>query len=313
MRIEFKEFSHIIFRGVSRMENSVYRSKPIARNTWLIVGDGCSSYLVTGDKCGVVIDTGYSIENIQRYAQSLTDVPVLWAANTHGHFDHTGGNGWFERAFMSAMALEIAKIPYPSKTLLKYPLDYPVTVVGDGDTIDLGNRVLEVFEIPAHAPSSIAFLDRKQRILFSGDEVARAVMLYWQQTEPQPTVEQHARNLEKLMKHRNKFDFICSGHGEGLDDASLLDVLLEHDRWIMSGNEGKQLEMKRNGPDGPAPEDLVMYQIEYKRASIYIDTFIGYDLRYIRNGAAKKELRIDVGALEENKLHSTHQTISKGE
>lgn len=265
------------------LSDSIFHSRLICSNTWLIRGDGCSSFLVVGDDCGVVIDTGFATENIQAFAQTLTDKPVRFAANTHGHFDHTGGNGWFERAYMSAKALEIAKIPYPSKQKLNYPLDYPVTIVGDGDRIDLGNRSLEVFEIPAHAPSSIAFLDVKGRILFSGDEVAKGVMLYWQQEEPQPTVEQHAGNLEKLIKRRKEFKSICSGHGEGLEEASLIDTLLEHDRWIMSGNEGSPFEMRRKGSDNPPPEDLVMYQIEYKRASVYKDTFIGYDMRYVRN------------------------------
>jgi hydroxyacylglutathione hydrolase len=265
------------------MSPSIFHSQPLCSNTWLIQGDGCSSYLVVGDKYGVVIDTGFAVENIQKFAQSLTHIPVRWAANTHGHFDHTGGNGWFERAYMSAKALEIAKTPYPSKASLNYPLEYPVTIVGDGDTIDLGNRKLEVFEIPAHAPSSIAFLDKKERIMFTGDEVAKGIMLYWQQKEPQPTVEQHARNMEKLLKHRKEFDSICSGHGEGLDNASLLDVFLEHDHWIMSGNEGTPLEMKRNDNDGPDPRDFIMYQIEYKRTSVYKNTSLGYDLRYIHN------------------------------
>lgn len=265
------------------MTDTVFRSTLLCTDTWLIGGDGCTSYLVIGDECGLVVDTGYAVENIQAYAQTLTDKPVRFAANTHGHFDHTGGNGWFDRAYMSARALEIAKTPYPSKRKLNYPLVYPVTIVGDGDTIDLGNRVLEVFEIPAHAPSSVAFLDKKGRILFGGDEVAKAVMLYWQQKEPQPTVEQHARNMAKLLRHRKEFDFICWGHGEGLDDASLVDTLLEHDRWIMAGNDGSQFEPKPAGPDGPAPEDLVLYQVEYKRASVYKETFIGYDCRYVRD------------------------------
>jgi glyoxylase-like metal-dependent hydrolase (beta-lactamase superfamily II) len=269
------------------MSDTIFRSKLLCTKTWLVQGEGCTSYLVVGDTCGVMIDTGFAIENIQSYAQTLTDKPIKIAANTHGHFDHTGGNGWFEHVYMSTKALEIARLPYPSKLKFNYPLDYLVTIVGDGDTIDLGDRVLEVFEIPAHAPSSIAFLDRKERILFSGDEVAKGIMLYWQQNEPQPTVEKHLQNMHKLLKYRKEFDFICSGHGEGLDDASLIDILMEHDFWIMSGNEGIQLEMKREGPDSPPPEDLVMYQIEYKRASIYKDTFIGYDVRYIHNKKRK--------------------------
>ncbi len=265
------------------MDSTAFRSRLLCPGTWLIQGDACTSYLVVGDERGVVIDTGFSTENIQAYAQTLTDKPVKWAANTHGHFDHTGGNGWFSRAYMSAEAAKIAKIPYPSKRALYYPLDYPITIVGDGDTIDLGNRVLEVIEIPAHAPSSIAFLDAKGRILFSGDEVAKGVMLYWQQPGPQPTVEQHARNMEKLLKRRGEFDFICCGHGEGLDEASLVEPLLEHDRWVMAGNEGAPFELKRGGPDEPPPEDLVWYQIEYKRTSTFKGTVIGYDVRYVHD------------------------------
>ncbi len=267
------------------MAATIFHSRLLCTNTWLIQGYGCTSYLAVGEERGVVIDTGYAIENIQAYAQSLTDKPVTWAANTHGHFDHTGGNGWFERAFMSAKALEVAKTPYPSKASLNYPLDYLVTIVGDGDRIDLGNRELEVFEIPAHAPGSIAFLDRKERILFSGDEVARGVMLYWQQDEPQPTIEQHALNMEKLLKHHKEFDHICWGHGEGLDDASLVEQLLDHDHKIMSGQfQGESIvpsgEASRDAPD---PRDFRWYQIEFKRRSNYNGTFLGYDVRYIFN------------------------------
>jgi hydroxyacylglutathione hydrolase len=262
-----------------------FTSRPLCSNTWLILGDGSSSYLVVGEDCGAVIDTGYATENIQAYAQSLTDLPVRWAANTHGHFDHTGGNGWFERAYMSAKALEVAKTPYPSKSSLNYPLDYLVTVVGEGDTIDLGGRVLEVFEIPAHAPSSVAFLDRKERILFSGDEVAGFVMLYWMQPEPQPTIEQHAQNMEKLLKHRREFDFICAGHGSQLEDAALVDHYLEHDQQILAGRLQGEPFVPRDDPsgDGPDPRDFRMYQIEFKRRSMYKGTGLGYDVRYIRN------------------------------
>jgi glyoxylase-like metal-dependent hydrolase (beta-lactamase superfamily II) len=260
------------------MSNTIFHSRPICTNTWLIQGDGSNSYLVVGDKRGVLIDTGFATENIQRYAQSLANKPVKMAANTHGHFDHTGGNGWFACAYMSAKALEIAKTPYPSKDASKYPTDYLVTIVGDGDKINLGHRVLEVIEIPAHAPSSIAFLDKKERIMFTGDEVGDHVMLYWMQDEPQPTVEQHAQNMEKLLKHRAEFDFICAGHDQVMGDASLVEDYLENDRRILSGIEGEQMVM---GADGP--KDFRMYRIEFKRVSVFRGTSVGYDLRYVHN------------------------------
>jgi glyoxylase-like metal-dependent hydrolase (beta-lactamase superfamily II) len=255
--------------GEISMSNALFRSRPICTNTWLIQGDGCNSYLVVGETYGMVIDTGFAIENIQAYAQTLVDKPVKIAANTHGHFDHTGGNGWFACAYMSTEALEIAKIPYPSLDATKYSTDYEVIMVGDGDAIDLGTRVLEVIKIPAHAPSSIALLDKKQRILFTGDEVDDIVMLVWMQDEPQPTVEQHARNMEKLLARRTEFDFICAGHEQVMGAASLLEDYLENDRRIMAGIEGAQMVLR---DDGPA--DFHMHQIEFKRTSIYKGTTI---------------------------------------
>jgi glyoxylase-like metal-dependent hydrolase (beta-lactamase superfamily II) len=258
------------------MSNTIFHSRLLCTNTWLIQGDGSNSYLVVGDRRGVLIDTGFATENIQRYAQTLTNKPVRMAANTHGHFDHTGGTGWFACAYMSARALEIAKTPYPSLDASKYPTDYLVTIVGDGDKISLGNRALEVIEIPAHAPSSIAFLDKKQRIMFTGDEVADHVMLVWMQDEPQPTVEQHAQNMEKLLRRRKEFDFICAGHDQVMGHPSLIEDYLEHDRRIMSGIEGNPWVPQ---PGGPA--DFHMPQPEFKRVSVYNGTSLGYDLRYV--------------------------------
>jgi len=262
----------------------IFNSRLICKNTWLIQGDGSNSYLLVGDDCGIVIDTGFATENIQEYAQTLTDKPVNSAANTHGHFDHTGGNGWFERAYMSAKALEIAKIPYPSLVSFKYPLDYLVTLVGDCDTIELGNRTIEVIEIPAHAPSSVAYLDRAQRILFTGDEVDDRVMLVWMQDEPQPTIEQHASNMEKLLKNRKDFDYICAGHELVMADAAYVEDYLENDRRLLSGEaEGQPIQPPTDGP-----ADFHMPQQEFKRQSVYKNTMVMYDSRYVIIGDSRK-------------------------
>jgi glyoxylase-like metal-dependent hydrolase (beta-lactamase superfamily II) len=259
--------------GVAKPE---WEAETLCENTWLIRADGCTGYLVVGDERGVLIDTGFGTGNIQAFVQTLTGKPVDWVANTHGHFDHTAGDGWFSLAFMTAAAAETARIPYPSKARLTYPLDYPIQVVGEGDKIDLGGRDLEVIEIPAHAPSSVAFLDKKSRVLFSGDEVAPFVMLYWQQDEPQPTIEQYARNLEKLVARRSEYDYICWGHGESLLDASLVADCLENVRQILAGAKGDPMTLNEDGP-----EDFVMHRLEYKRVSTYKGSHLGYDVRYV--------------------------------
>jgi hydroxyacylglutathione hydrolase len=261
---------------VSGGPGSALTARALCEDTWLIGVDGCTGYLVVGDERGILIDTGFGTEDVHDFVQKLTNKPVTWVANTHGHFDHTGGNGWFDLAFMSVLAGEIAKNPYPSKARLTYPLDYPIQVVGEDDRIDLGGRDLEVIEIPAHAPSSVAFLDRERRIMFTGDEVAPFVMLYWQQDEPQPSIEQYVRNLEKLQSHRAEFDHVCWGHGEGLMDASILEDCLGNARQILGGAEGEPMGAMEDGP-----EDFVMYRLESKRVSQYKESHLGYDVRYI--------------------------------
>ncbi len=101
-----------------------FRSKPIRPKTWLIEAEGCTAYLLVGEDYGLVIDTGYSGKNVRAYAQSLMDKPVNIVANTHGHFDQTADNGWFEYAYVSAEAAKTAKnsIPQPPGQVIQNKL-----------------------------------------------------------------------------------------------------------------------------------------------------------------------------------------------
>lgn len=271
------------------MTGTLFEAKLLFRNTWLIQGAGCNCYLLVGNARGVLIDTGFATENLQKFAQSLTDKHVEIAANTHGHFAHTGGNGWFSHAFMSAKALEIAKIPYPRIANLGYPLDYLVTIVGDGDVIDLGFRYLEVIEIPAHSEGSIAFVDKREGILFTGDEVDDQVMLISKKDEQQPTVAQHASAMEKLLKRNRDFDLICAGHSLVMHTARIIDDFLTHDQMILSGVlPGKKIS-------GFAfPTDFELPQPAYKRASVYKDSTLLYDNRFIHEQARQPQAPVQI-------------------
>lgn len=152
------------------MSEPYFRAKPIAPGTWQVLSDGDYSYLLEGDDEALLIDSGYGAGDIRAYCQTLTEKPLSKIANTHHHFDHTANNSYFDLAYMSAATKPLATIPFPSFAGIDFPRDYPVQIVGDGDVIPLKGRELLVFEIPDHAVGSLAFLDRKERILFSGDE-----------------------------------------------------------------------------------------------------------------------------------------------
>jgi glyoxylase-like metal-dependent hydrolase (beta-lactamase superfamily II) len=273
------------------LENFEFTSKAIRSGAWFIGGDGCSSWVLAGDDTALMIDTGYGVYDIRAYAEKITGRSIPWAANTHGHFDHAGGNGFFERAYMSAECDKIARIPYPSFKGQVFKLDYPSVIVADGSVIDLGNRPLEVIAIPAHDPGSLAFLDKKERLLFVGDEAGPHVPLFWQRPDVQPTIEQYALNMKKLTARRAEYDHICTGHGEDLMDASYVDKCLACAEHILAGFDGKQMPPPRSltweewnkTQKGPRPGDLVIYDPEFKYAAEYDGVTIMYDIRYKKN------------------------------
>lgn len=195
-----------------------FESEKLAPDTWRINGTGCTAYLVCGEREGAMIDTGDSTEDLRAYAESLCGKSVRMVMNTHGHFDHTGGNGFFPVAFMGEKAAQIAKIPNGSQPIAEYPLDYAIVTVSDGFTLDLGGRVFEAFRMDGHSPDCIAWLDRRERILFTGDNMNMVPMKY-KCVDPQPSMLLYMQSVAKLLTRREDYDWILVGHGRELISA----------------------------------------------------------------------------------------------
>lgn len=236
----------------SHMDEPYYRAKQVAPGTWQILSSGDYSYLVEGEKEAVAVDTGYGAGNIREYLQTLTRKPVRNVLNTHSHFDHTANNGYFEKAYMAKEGIEKATVPYQSFEGISFIRDYVRVPVEEGFVYDLGGRTLEVFLIPDHTPDGIAFLDRKERLLFTGDEfmtIGKSLKV---------SVSTFHGYLEKLLAHRTEFDRLCAGGG--VFDASFLDHFYECTKKILAGNQGVRFIPKHRGlpelPKGPNGETV---------------------------------------------------------
>jgi glyoxylase-like metal-dependent hydrolase (beta-lactamase superfamily II) len=98
-----------------------------------------NSFLVAGSERAVLIDTGLGIGNIRRVVESLTDLDVL-VVNTHYHFDHSGGNRWFERiAIHEAGATPLGQ-PVPDDVFERYMAYTRRMLEGFGVYADLDDR-----------------------------------------------------------------------------------------------------------------------------------------------------------------------------
>lgn len=195
-----------------------FESELLAPDTWRINGTGCTAYLVCGEREGAMIDTGDSTEDLRAYAEGLCGKSVRMVMNTHGHFDHTGGNGFFSVAFMGEKAAQIAKLPNGSQPIEEYPLDYAIVTVSDGFTLDLGGRVFEAFRMDGHSPDCIAWLDKRERILFTGDNMNMVPMKY-KCVDPQPSMLLYMQSVAKLLCRREEYDWILVGHDKELISA----------------------------------------------------------------------------------------------
>ncbi len=203
------------------------------------VGDGVfaiaepghvTSFLVVGEREAALFDSGTGVADIAAAVGALTPLPVR-LVQTHAHWDHIGGSHLFERRAVhpaEAAALATGKpAGFMRAYLDAFPLQRPLPpafdvathaippapateYLNDGDSINLGGRMLEVLHTPGHSSGGICLFDRAARLLLAGDLVY-AGSLYAQLAESDlPAYARSLRRVEALAPH---LDMVVGCHG----------------------------------------------------------------------------------------------------
>lgn len=224
----------------------------IKPETWVI---NCASlsnespnpHVLIGDEYALIIDTTDTKMPLRDYVtEYVTDKPFI-VASTHSHQDHTLCNSMFSDCpiYMSEIAWEeIQQMRIeglPPKKAPYYTLgDYTPIIIREGDIISLGNRDIEAIDFSGcHSASSIAYLDRKYRILFPGDELESGqVLMQGDARGGRNSVELYRENLLHIKKYSDQFDIICPPHNGTPMDVKIIDYFLENCDRILSGIEG---------------------------------------------------------------------------
>jgi glyoxylase-like metal-dependent hydrolase (beta-lactamase superfamily II) len=213
------------------------KMKQINDHIWLMNDhDEATGYIVIGTQKALIIDTMNGYENVKEIAETVTQLPIL-VVNTHGHHDHIYGNIYFEEAYLHPRDRELAQYFYDNPDFQKLAKERGLKpsafgpILG-GEKIDLGGIELEVYEVPGHTPGSICLLDRADRILFSGDSIIEQP---WMQLEESLPMTEFLQSLEGLQSIRSAYDFILTGHGRELEDASLYEALKKAVKEVCEG------------------------------------------------------------------------------
>ena len=212
------------------MENW-YKVKEIKSNIYMIDENGDNTmYLLCGVKKALLIDTGWGIHDLRAVIRNITDLPLI-VVNTHGHPDHVSGDFLFDKVHIGEKDISILegclsvenrkwalntvqRGPYPKdfnkESWINSTMDNIISI-SEGDTFDLGNKIIEVIEIPGHTPGSIGLLDRHSKVLFSGDSIMHGHI--WLHTEQSTKLSMYHEGLNRLNELKGEFDIILPSHG----------------------------------------------------------------------------------------------------
>jgi len=219
------------------------------------------SYLILGTKRAVLFDTGMGISDIRKVVEGLTTLPIS-VLNSHTHNDHVGDNWRFAdvygmdtdftranaRGSRKGAQAEIA----PGEVCGELPPGFDAAEYAtrpfhishwlhDGDKIDLGDRTLAVISVPGHTPDSVALLDEKNGLLFTGDTFyAGPIWLF----RPETDLNAYQASVRKLASLAPRLQLLLPAHNEPVADPGNLARVVEAMEQLRSG---KVKSVPRNG------------------------------------------------------------------
>ena len=217
--------------ALGQNNNGDYTATKVADRVWAIVESAATPvniYLVEGKDSALLIDTGYGYGDLKAYVKTLTKLPMI-VVNTHGHGDHNGNNSQFSNIYAHSADFNMLNASFNrekrKKAVAPGEVVAPPTLmpVKEGYIFNLGDRKLEVIEVPGHTRGSICLLDTKNRILFAGDNTNTLVWLFLKDCTP---LEVYLKSLQKVAKRSNEFDTVMPGHNEPLPKAFINDQII---------------------------------------------------------------------------------------
>jgi quinoprotein relay system zinc metallohydrolase 2 len=165
------------------------RSFKVQDHVFMLAGAGGNVTAQIGNDGVLVVDTQFApmSDKILKAIRQLSDKPIRYVINTHGHPDHIFGNGAFvldgttfvghanlprTLAARGQFYLDAFRRTMGDELIDEVRLVAPTLLVSDALTLDLGARRLFLRAWPAaHSDCDLTVLDEKTGTLFAGDLV----------------------------------------------------------------------------------------------------------------------------------------------
>lgn len=157
----------VLYIGVNDRNIDLFEGQYIVPN-----GIAYNSYAVIDEKIAIMdtVDANYTGEWLENIKNALGDRTPDYLVVQHMEPDHSANIDNFLKAYPDAKVVS-SKISFVMMNQF-FGTDYADRriIVGEGDTLDLGNRTLTFYTAPmVHWPEVIVTYDSKDKILFSAD------------------------------------------------------------------------------------------------------------------------------------------------
>jgi hydroxyacylglutathione hydrolase len=153
----------------------VFIFNPVQENTYLLYNE---------KKACIIIDPGCYYEDERESVTGFLRTQQLKPSlllNTHCHLDHVFGNKYIHDEFGLSLHIhpnEKALLDYAPTSGLMWDLPFdnyqgPIEYLQPGQSIKLGEDVLEIIFTPGHSPGSVSFYCPNQEFVIAGDVLFR--------------------------------------------------------------------------------------------------------------------------------------------
>ena len=186
----------------------------------------CSN-LVIGTERALLFDTGAGIEDLRGTVETLTRLPLL-VINSHGHFDHVGGNYQFDTVYLRREDMPFLDMYTqetvqnwirhlaPYENLKEHPEGFRTwdnTKPLEFEEFNLGNLECKVISLQGHSKGSVGIFIPELKLLLSGDALTPVMCMMFPE---HMSLEAQRETLEKAQSLEITH-FLTSHHTKSFD------------------------------------------------------------------------------------------------